>query len=588
MSEAAVQAGDGGPVGAGHRGALGGDLTDRIKWTTLARVVLVSGVLAFAVAMDLGMTGGRPQVPDATLYQLASSFYFASFLVLLGTLLAGHQPAWLRRLALAAVLLDSSLALALMAVTDGLRSVLAFAVPLAVLNSTVLLGRAGALASASLASLGLLGMGLCETGVLPWRLDSWRVAWLHGVAPPITPTDMLAQLAVEVAAAYATALLAARLEQELVRARQRAAGERAKLETLQVRFDDVVNSLPDGLLTLDRDDVVTSANPAALAILRLPPAQVVQRQLTELVPNLDVQTLEQDVPRALPDQGQQVLACRFAPLRTTADEPHPGRLLVVRDVTKEVAREAQHRRGERLAAIGAMAAAVAHEIRNPLASISGSVQMLQGSAVAESDRKLMEIVVRETHTLSAWIGELLDFARPRPLTVAPCDLRQLALETAEACRMDPRAQAAGIALTVGERMGSEPVVISADAPRLRQVVWNLLVNACHAAEEGEIRRVQLDLWPVPNGVELVVDDSGPGIEPADAPHVFEPFYTTKGGGTGLGLATVRGHVTAHHGEVSVGSSPLGGARFLIRLPRRPRSGFSALHALPAEPALEEP
>jgi len=577
------------------------NLVDRIKWTTLARVVSLTVVLAFAIAMDLGLgPQALPPVPETGMYRLTTAFYLLSFLVLLATQLLQHSRR-LTRLAGVSIAIDVLLALALVAVTDGLSSVFLFACPLAVLNSALLLYRIGAIAAATLSLLGLTAMAAMQLSWLPWSLEGLRVGWLHTVTLPPVPSgfEIATQLAVQAAAVYATAFLSSHLVRELDRARRRSLVQRTELTRLQVRYADVVSSLPDGLLTVAPSGVITGANPAALRILSLAEGELVGKDLHTVLPGLTALDPKRDTPVELeitratpapapsgaPDNlsqtreirlsalsgAPQVLACRRAVLR----EPHgpAGTLVVFRDVTSARGREEAHRNRERLAAIGTMATAVAHEIRNPLASISGAVQMLQTQeGMPPTERQLMAIVVRETHQLSDWIGEFLDFARPRPLQLGPCDLQRLLGDAIEACRQDPRLAAGGVELRAGAGWADAAQVFTlpGDAVLLRQAVWNLLLNAVQAVQSGDRRVVEASLAVRDDQVELAVEDSGPGVDPADIAHVFEPFYTTKGEGTGLGLATVQRHITAHRGEVRVERSVrLGGARFVLCLPRQP-------------------
>ncbi len=569
-------------------------LVDRIKWTTLARVGLISGVLVFAVAMDLGLGPQRAaQVPETLLYQWAVVAYSLSFVVLLATHLGRYQPKMVQRIAFVSVTVDGLIALSLVHMTDGLQSLFQFALPLAVLNSAVVLARTGAIVAATLLALGAAAMAAGEVGWL--ALPGWKVAYLATLAPrqPLHGFEVATDLLVQMAAAYATALLSSHLMRELDCARVRALQQRRELAILKVRYDDVVSSLPDGLLTINPDGVVTSANPAALAILRCEVAQLVGQHVRVALPQLAEALLSptgkweitrhgpdatgfdphrtQETARTTADGTQQVLACRMAPLRDQGGLW--GRVVVLRDVTAARNREVQHKTRERLAAIGAMATAVAHEIRNPLASISGAVQMLEGAEQAtDTDRALMKIVRRETSQLSDWIGEFLDFARPRAVQIGACDLLEIATDTLHACQHDPRVAAAGIRITLQNvgRRGQASFGLQADAVLLRQVVWNLLLNACQAVTEGDDRRVILEV--VADGLDLVlaVEDAGPGVPPEDVHRIFEPFHTTKGEGTGMGLALVARNAASHHGSVSLRPAEvLGGARFEVRLPRRP-------------------
>ena len=567
-------------------------LVDRIKWTTLARVVLLTAVLVFAVTLDVGV-GFRPQTPmlDAALYRLTTAFFLLSFLTLLATQILQRGP-HLRFLAYGSVAIDAAMAMMLVAATDGLQSVFLFSFPLAVLNAALLLRRAGAMTAATLATLALTVMTTAHLGWLQLPLLPLRVVMPAGGPVPL---DVVVQLAVQVAAVYATSFLSTHLVRELDQSRQKALQQRVELARLRLRYADVVTSLPDGLLTVGVGGVVTGVNPAGAAILGEDATRLLGQPLSLVLPELsaldpaathvwgemeiarDIDLRQtRELHRDRPGAGQQILACRIAGLHESLDSLQPvGRLVVFRDVTLARQQEEQHRDRERLATVGTMAMAVAHEIRNPLASISGAVQMLESSPdLAATDQALMEIVQRETRHLSDWIGEFLDFAKPRALQNAPVDLRNLVAETLDAIDHNPRVIATGVELQRGPGLqsrnlsGSREFLMIGDAQLLRQTVWNLVINAAQAVMAADTRTVRVALEEQGTTLKLVVDDSGPGLGPDELAHIFEPFYTTKGEGTGLGLATVKRHVMAHRGEIEAGDSPLGGARFTVLLPRR--------------------
>jgi len=568
-------------------------LVDRIKWTTLARVVLLTAVLVFAVALDLGL-GARPPAPvaEASLYRLTTAFFLLSFLALLATQILQRGP-YLRWLANASVAIDVALAMVLVAATDGLQSVFLFAFPLAVLNSALLLRRAGALAAATLATVALVLMTGAHLGWIGLPLLPMR-RLIHDDGS--LPLDAFVQLAVQIAAVYATSFLSTHLVRELDQSRHKALQQRTELTRLRLRYADVVSSLPDGLLTVGVGGVITGINPAGAAILSGEVTRLLGQPLSSVLPELarlklaqsgvwgeleiersGLLTKTQELQRERPGAPEQILACRVAALHESVDSQQPaGRLVVFRDVTVARRQEEQHRDRERLATVGTMAMAVAHEIRNPLASISGAVQMLESSPdLSATDKSLMAIVQRETAHLSDWIGEFLDFAKPRALQVAPVDLRSLIGETLDAIDHDPRMLAGAVELqrcpVLLDRAAkaSRDYLLMGDAALLRQTVWNLLINAVQAVMATDTRIVRVTLEAHGAYLQLVVDDSGPGLAADELAHIFEPFYTTKGEGTGLGLATVKRHVMAHRGEITAGDSPLGGARFTVLLPRRP-------------------
>lgn len=560
---------------------------ERIKWETLARVVALSGLLIFAVSMDLGL-GPQPiaQLPEVVLYKLVTAFFVASFVALLATYLTG--PKLRRPLAWASLSIDLALAMSLVTITHATESVFLFGLPLAVLAGAALLERPGAFVAASVSSVAVAILALIDGGLVAVDLEPWTVAWLRALGPRDVPApfEVGVQALVQVGALYGTALLSSQLVIELNRARARASAERRELVALRVRYEDVWSSLPDGLATLSKKGVVLTANPAFLRILDLSEAEVVDQPLQRMLPQLDLDasgaTTTVEIPRAgvnptsevwraRTDGGRQILAMRAELLRDGEGRPTGETLLVVRDVTAARRREQDHRNRERLATVGAMAMAVAHEIRNPLASISGAVQMLDATLeVSEEDRSLMQIAVRETQQLSDWIGEFLDYAKPGGVHFEPIDLAAELRGKVAALEQDPRVTEAGVTLQLSEVSGDCRLL--ADRKGVSAVVWNLLRNAVDAVVEADRREVHASLRTLPDVLVLAVSDSGPGVPEAERAQLFEPFFTTRAEGTGLGLATVKRVLDNHGGEVLVDDSPLGGARFTVTLPRDPRRG----------------
>jgi len=263
-------------------------------------------------------------------------------------------------------------------------------------------------------------------------------------------------------------------------------------------------------------------------------------------------------------------------------------VVIFQNVTAIAAMELELRSAERLAAVGEMAAKIAHEIRNPLASISGSIQILQagGHATGEADpdsERLMEIVLRETERLNALIGQFLQYSRPVPPALEPVPVRALLeemRELLEASKPDEVELACE---------GSESLTAMADRDQLKQVLWNLAINGLHAMPKGGILCLSVapgtvdpaqdwhsdgrkGEWSdnlrqstVEKGVEIAISDTGVGILPEDQGRIFEPFFTTKAEGTGLGLATVHRVVEGHGGSIRVESRE-GGTTFRVCLP----------------------
>lgn len=220
-------------------------------------------------------------------------------------------------------------------------------------------------------------------------------------------------------------------------------------------------------------------------------------------------------------------------------------------------------RSERLADLGRLAAGLAHEIRNPLASMSGSIELLRDSVSAgEDERRLMEIVLREAGRLNALVTQFLAFARPPALLRRATDLAALLDETLSVFRNDPRAAGVRMDAALGR------VEAYCDPDQLRQVFWNLLTNAAQAvAEKGEGGAIRVRCEAGSDGAVVEIEDDGVGMTDVVMARLFIPFFTTKPHGTGLGLATIHRIVDAHGGTIRVASAPGKGSRFTVRLPR---------------------
>jgi two-component system sensor histidine kinase PilS (NtrC family) len=267
-----------------------------------------------------------------------------------------------------------------------------------------------------------------------------------------------------------------------------------------------------------------------------------------------------------------------------ADFGQEGYVVIFQDVTDVVDMEACLLRSERLAAIGELSASIAHEIRNPLAAISGSIEMLQseypGSDGLGSSKQLMRIVVREIDRLDHLITDFLQYARPKPSRLEPIPL---SIAVADVMKMFESARSETIETQIAIEEG---LAVMADAAQLRQIIWNLVINASQAMPEGG--RLEICGCVVekkePQGVsvggrrvakreakthwvDIVVADDGVGIPPDMVERVFDPFFTTKQGGSGLGLATVHRIVEDHGGVVRMESRLGEGTTVRIRLPR---------------------
>jgi two-component system, NtrC family, sensor histidine kinase PilS len=269
-------------------------------------------------------------------------------------------------------------------------------------------------------------------------------------------------------------------------------------------------------------------------------------------------------------QGERAVLLGFtlSPLRGGSAELE-GSVVTFQDLTQQRRLEEALRRQNHLASLGELAAGLAHEVRNPLAALSGAAQILNladHDDAPSDDRKLFHVILRETAHLETLVSDFLTFARPPAPSMEVGDLAKIARSTFEAFRTSEQVGHHQLSCEV------ESVEARFDEGQMRQVVWNLLRNALEAtAPEGTIclRVTASDRW-----AWLEVQDDGPGVPAELRDRIFEPFFTTKEHGTGLGLALVGRIVGAHGGTIDVDTTK-GGARFVVSLPRYKRADTAA-------------
>ncbi len=533
----------------------GGGLYRRLVWLTLLRIVLVTLLLAASTVSLLRQEARELDPKEQVLYGVILATYVASliYLFLLRASTDLHRP-----LAWAQIVGDVIIAAALVYMTGGAESVVVFMFPLTVVSAAVLLYRRGAVVSAALSSVALVGVALTlNGGLLPASSGAPAVAAM--------PAPKLAFFAsANVAAIFLTAALASYLAEQLRSARARLTVRESEYLALELLHESIVRSIPSGIVTTDRFGRVTFLNRAAEQLTGASFSLVLRRPLAQLLPDL-AERLGSGGPLERFELEHRVsgeprrLGFTASPLLDRQGQKH-GHVLAFQDLTAIRAMEEAVLRSERLAGVGTMAAGLAHELRNPLASMTGSIQMLAQSKVFDEDeRRLMSIVLREADRLNGLIGEFLQFARPAPAQLEPIDLRQVVSSTLELFANDPTRSAVRVRTALEVEL---PVL--GDAGQLGQVLWNLLANAADAMPQGGEVAVLGALKGAE--AELSVVDQGSGILPEDLPHIFDPFYTTKEMGTGLGLAIVHAIVQAHRGQVTVHSEIGRGSTFCLRLP----------------------
>jgi len=423
-------------------------------------------------------------------------------------------------------------ATALVASTGRSESIFVFLFSLAIVNAAILLSRGGAITS----------LALC--------VASYVV--VTATQRPYPASTVYAHAG----AFAATALLAAYLAQQLRTTRERLEARESDLASLTALHEAIVQSMNGGLLTLDPVGRVTFLNRAGEQMIGKALETVRGRPAHEALPLFGDRVARDEIDLVNARGDRLRLGYSSFPLQDRAGALL-GTAVIFQDLTQLRAMEEAVQRSERLADLGRVAAGLAHELRNPLASLSGSIELLRDHVPA-GERRLMDIALKEAARLEELVSEFLRFARPPPLRRERTDLAGLLGETLDVFANDP--EAAGIRLERALR--SAPV--ECDPGQIRQVAWNLLRNAAQAVKPSG-GRVRVVCGPEGDGAAFEVDDDGPGIAGDDLARVFLPFHTTKVTGSGLGLAVVQRIVDAHEGRVTVESAPGAGATFRVHL-----------------------
>jgi two-component system sensor histidine kinase PilS (NtrC family) len=516
--------------------------------------LLVGTALLVATAVLSFRAEAFPHSVEAYLYWIIAGLYVASLI----SVVLLRQRRFLSGLAHAHIAADVLAATGLVYLTGGPESIFTILYPVAIVNGAIGLGRRGAVLGASSASV-----SFCA---LVWGLESGLIVSATTYAPHADPS--LPRLAITVAlnlsAFLLSAALASVLAQQLQGARAQLAERQVRLDELEALYSAIVKSISSGIVTVDEQGRITYLNRSGAEITGLDEQSALGRTLEEAIPPLSEALVRTDWPGRQrnettlrgADGRERVLGWAAARL---AEGAH-GNVIVFQDLTDFRRMEEAMRRADRLAVVGGLAAGLAHEVRNPLAAMCGSIELLSASpALGEHERRLMHVVRSEGERLEGLVKDFLAFAKPASPHIASVDAGALVEETTEMFRRE--AALKGISLTID---ALPSVWLSVDANQIKSVLWNLLGNARDAVEGGG--RIAVRLRRQIGQALLEVEDSGQGIEADDLPRIFDPFFTTKTGGTGLGLAIVHRIVEAHGGRIAVRSEPGRGSTFSVTLP----------------------
>jgi len=369
-------------------------------------------------------------------------------------------------------------------------------------------------------------------------------------------------------------LLSARLAERQSRSEVHLKAATQSLATLRALHERIVESIRSGLVTTDLQGRIYSFNAAAEEItgyeeadVRGQDASIFFGDIKEIVADsMGMTGTGEASPRfeadCLTADGLRLrLGFSASPLFAETGET-TGTVITFQDLTRIRALEETSRRQDRLAAIGRMAASIAHEIRNPLAAMRGSIQMLRADMEGESSQtELMEIILRESDRLNRIISDFLSYARPRSIIHSKVDVGELLKQTFTLLRHSAEISDGQI---IEEEVPASPVLINADSEQLQQVFWNLARNGLQAMPISGTLRATVESRSH-NRLRIAFSDTGRGMSPQQVEHLFEPFSSTTGG-TGLGLSIVYQIIRDHGGTINVRSREGQGTTITIELP----------------------
>jgi two-component system sensor histidine kinase PilS (NtrC family) len=546
------------------------NLRRRLSTLIAVRVVISTLLLGWAIVIQVSQPEafrGDPLFLLIGLTYALSVLYFA-------TLRFAERHLWLVDLQLAA---DALIVSAFIHITGGITSYFSSLYLLPIMAASTVRSGRGARQVAVLSAilyLTLVSTQYVDPEYLPVLLRPTREVEL--------PTLRIAQytVAINLVAFVAVAWLSGWLAESLRSAGARLVVASHEIEDLRAFNEYVIDSLLSGLVSTDAEGRVLTFNRAASAITGVPANEAIGGDVAvplQLPPHFRTRLVTLGSGRSLRidlvyhTRDQRVIDLGISATTMSFPDGRAGYLFTFQDVTTMRRLERDARLQQRLAAVGEMAAGIAHEIRNPLASMSGSIQVLREELpLTDEQAQLMDIVLRESERLNHTIGSFLAYARPQRFAISRLDLRQILGDAALLLRNGADVRAEHV---IDVDVPDTPVWYEADENQIRQIVWNLATNGLRAMASGG--RLSLSVryendTAEPGDVVLTVRDEGCGIAADELDTIFQPFHSSFAKGTGLGLAVVHRIVTDYSGRIEVSSTVGRGTAFRVHLPVRDR------------------
>ena len=468
-------------------------------------------------------------------------------------------------------------------ISGGIESPFPFLYILSIIASSIVLYKRGGYIIASISGI-LYGsiVNLEFYNILhPLTFDSSSVN-----ISPIGET-VIYTVFLNISAFFLVAFLSGYLSEKLKRTGEELEEKSDDLIQLKTFHESVVKNMGSGLVTADLNGRIVSFNLAAEGITGYKFDEVKNRHYSEFfnMPLLadNFNNLTDNPVRTenifIRKDGRKIhLGMNISPLKDDKNNIR-GIIGVFQDLTGIKEMKEQVIKSEKLAALGRIASGIAHEIRNPLASISGSIQVLKdelfsgtisGQALSGSNTRLMDIILRETERLNSIITQFLLYASPYKKNLQFCNIKELIAETITLLKNSKEYPSN---LNIDTSFENNGITINADPKQIKQVIWNLCLNSIQSMNKGGTMTISVPppYPPLVKGgeggfVDIIIKDTGIGISEADLQKVFDPFFTTKEEGTGLGLSTVHKIIEGHNGSIKIESKEMYGTTVKITLP----------------------
>src|SRR6202522_1185750 len=538
-----------------------------LTWLVKVRILILMVLLAIELAVIRLTPSPLPIMPFLTCMVLW--FVLSLFFLFLVSVWSEH-----RLQAILQVLSDLAMVTLVVDVTGGIDSSLNFLYPLVIVVACMLLPRVWGYLSAALAFI-LFGSIL--------ELDYYLVIPSYSTTHPklkALQVVIFVNLFAYFAIAYLAGLLMSKLRQVDVQLKD-ASGA---LENLQALHENIVQSMSGGVITTGLYGRITLVNRAAQQLLEISEAELRGRSVGDLfqdpLPHFGVAHADAEVRYLAGNGFRKTFRVMVSALNVNA-RGALGFVYSFDDLTEIRRLEREVRMQDRLAAVGRLAAAIAHEIRNPLTSIAGSVSMLSGiPEMSEEHRQLLDIVTRESQRLNGIISDFLAYSRGKQYRFERVNLIPLLQDTLTLLEHRLTAENAGI--TLQRSFPKSEAWVLADGDKIKQVFWNFGENAVRAMRGGGTLQVCIE--SLGDDWQVSFADSGTGTTRQQTENIFEPFQSNFEGGTGLGLAVVYQIVQAHEGKVWARSKPGLGTTFVLRLRRLDSDRSTAFSSTPSQTA----